>query len=177
MSFFKILFRPKVNPITLRKKPPPGKFASAYKFPDRIVVHSQARLPEWALIACEPFLTLPPNAVPEDVGRAVQTALAGFRPEIPNPGHLKEVTAAFVRGVGAKSHKQLQETSIHCGIVKLDDRLEFQPYHNGGMSGDTKGFRPISEAKFSLPANSSLAEIGAALHRCLALCTTIYDHA
>lgn len=176
MNFLKNLFGLKPNPITARKKPPPGKFASAYRFPDRMVLHSQARLPGWALIACEPYLALPRDAAAEDVGHAVRAALAGYRAEMSEPVELKQVTAAFVRGVGAKSHKQLQENSISCSIKELDGWLEFQPSHNGGTRGDTKGFQPISGTQFSLAADSAPAEIGTALVRCFALCTTIYEH-
>ncbi len=177
MNFLKHLFGSKPNPITAKRKPPPGKFASANRFPDRMVLHSEAREPGWALIACKPYLTLRRDASAEDVGRAVQTVLAGYRAELPESADLKQFTAAFVRGVGAKSHKQLQESSISCSIKELDGRLEFQPYHNGGTRGDTKGFQPISGAQFSLAADSAPAEIGIALVRCFALCTTLYEHA
>lgn len=174
-ELFEELVWSKIKPrATMKKSPPAGKMASAYRFPDRMVLHSQARLPGWALAACEPYLTLPRDAVAEDVGRAVQTVIAGFRAEAPQPDDFKQVTAAFVRGVGARSHKQLQESSISCSIMERDGRLEFQPYHNGGTSGDTKGFQPISGAQFSLAADSAPAEIGATLVRCFALCTTIY---
>jgi hypothetical protein len=178
MNFLKNLLGSKPNPITAKKKlPPPGKHASAYRFPDRTVLHSQARTPGWTLIACEPYLTLPQVAAVEDIGRAVQAVIAGYRAEEPETLDWKQVTAAFVRGLGAKSHKQLQESSICCGIVERDGQLNFQPYHNGGTSGDTKGFQPISGAQLSLAADSAPAEIGAALIRCFALCTTIYDRA
>jgi len=175
MSFLKNLFQSTLGSITAQKKPPAGRFASAYRFPDRIVLHSSAQLPSWALIACEPYLTLPRDAATEDMGKAVQAVLAGFRVEMTGPVDLKDVTANFVRGVGAESHKQLQMTSISCNISERDGRLEFQPNHNGGTSGDTKGFQPISGTQFSLAANSSPAEIGAALIRCFSLCTSIYD--
>ncbi len=175
MSFFKNLFQSKSTPTRARKIPPPGRFASAYKFADRIVLHSRARLPGWTLIACEPYLTLAQDAVAEDLGRAVLTALAGFRPDMPDPTDFKQVTADFVRGVGAKSHKQLQESSISCGIAEREGRLEFQAHHNGGTSGDAKGFQPIPGAQFSVAVNSSVTEIGTALMRCLSQCTTIYD--
>src|ERR1700722_589265 len=125
MNLLKNLFGSKSNPITAQKKPPSGKFVSAYRFPDRMVVHSRARLPGWTLVACEPYLTLPRDAVAEDVGRAVLTALAGYRAEMSEPFESKQVTAAFVRGVGAKSHKQLQERSISCSIVEREGQLEF----------------------------------------------------
>lgn len=176
MSFLKNLFGAKPDQIITpkRKPPPPGKFASAYRFPDRIVLHSLAQMPSWIMITCEPYLALPRDAAAEEIGRAVHTVIAGFRPDAPDPADFKQVTADFVRGVGAKSHKQLQETAISCSIKELDGQLEFQPSHNGGTSGDTKGFQPISGAQFSLPANSSPADIGAALLRCFDLCTTIY---
>ena len=129
-----------------------------------MVLHSQGRLPGWTQIACEPYVTLPRNAPAEDIGKAVQAVLAGFRDEIPEPVEWKSVTADFVRGVGAKSHKQLQTSSICCGISERDGKLEFQPHHNGGPSGGAKGFQPISGAQFSLPANSAPTEIGTVPH-------------
>lgn len=175
MNFLKNLLGSTPNPVTATKKSPPsGKWASAYRFPDRMVLHSQARLPSWIHLACEPYLTLPRDAAAEDVGRAVRTVLDGFRAEAPQPDDYKQGAAAFVRGVGAKSQKQLQETSICCGIMERDGQLEFQPHHNGGTSGDRKGFQPISGVQYSLAADSAPAEIGAALIRCFALCTTIY---
>ena len=175
MSFLKNLFQSKSNPVTPRKEPPPGKFAGAYRFSDRTVLHSQGRLPGWTMIACDPYITLPRDAAAEDVGRAVQSVVAGFRPQVPDPADFKQVTAAFVRGVGARSNKQLQESSIACNLSERNAQLEFEPCHNGGTSGDTKGFQPIPGARFSLSANSTPAEIGAALDRCFALCTSIYD--
>src|ERR1051325_6643218 len=122
MSFLRNLFQSKSTPVKARKEPPPGKYASAYRFDDRMVLHSLARLPEWALIASEPYLTLPRDAATEEIGRAVQTVLAAFRAQAPEPGDFKQVTAAFVRGIGAKSHKQLQESSICCGLSECEGK-------------------------------------------------------
>lgn len=191
MNFLKNLFQSKSNPVTREKTPLPvtprqtlppkpekprlpGKFASAYKFFDRMVVHCVAKWPNWTLIACEPFFTLPPEAAAQDLGRAVQTALAGSRSETPTQYDWKQHTPALLRGLGAKSWNQVQETSIRCDIKELDGLLEFQPYHNCGISADTQGFRR-TEANFYISANSSPAEIGAALVQGFALCTTIYD--
>lgn len=179
MNFLKSLFQSKTTPVpprqTLPAKPEkprlPGKFASAHKFPDRTVVHGMATWPNWTLAGCEPFLTLPPEATAEDLGHAVQTALAGSRPETPTQHDWRQHTPTLLRGLGAKSWNQVLKTSIFCKIKELDGLLEFQPYH---ITGDTQGFRS-TEANFYIPANSSPAEIGAALSQCLALCTTIYD--
>jgi hypothetical protein len=156
------------------KSPKPDRVAQAYKLPDRIVLHSQARAPSWLYVACEPYLTLSPNAPPDEIGRAVLTVLRDYRAEVPEPNNFKEVTAAFLRGVGAKSHKQLQQTSINCGILERPGRLDFEPTHNGGTSGDSKGFQPISGTRFGIALDASPAEIGAALLKGFDLCTTIY---
>jgi hypothetical protein len=154
-----------------------SKVASAYRFADRIVLHSQARTPAWFCIACEPYLTLSREAGPEAVGQAVRSVLDGYRPDIPQPSDLKQVTAAFVRGLGAKSNKQIQESSVCCGIRDQEGQLVFEPTHNGGTSGDAKGFQPITQARVSLRADAPAAEIGAALLRGFDLCTTIYESA
>lgn len=156
------------------KTPPSNKIASAYKFSDRFVLHSQARTPAWFYIACEPYVTLSTSVTTEEIGAAAQTVLTGFRAEIPQPTDFKQVTADFVRGVGAKSHKKLQETSICCGINEQDGKIEFKPTHNGGTSGDSKGFQPIAAEKISLPSNASTTEIGSALLKAFSLCTTVY---
>jgi hypothetical protein len=155
----------------------PNKAASAYRFADRIVLHSQARTPAWFYIACEPYLRLSREASPEEVGRAVRSALDGYRPDIPQPSDLKQVTAAFVRGLGARSNKQIQQSSICCGIRDQEGQLVFEPTHNGGTRGDAKGFQPTKEGRVSVRADAPAAEIGAALLRGFDLCTTIYESA
>jgi hypothetical protein len=155
---------------------PPKKSASGYRFTDRLVLHSRAQTPAGFYIACEPYLTLPRDATAEEVGRAVQSVLNGFRADIPQPSNFKQNTADFIRGVGAKSQKKLQESSIFCSIREQDGKLEFIPYHNGGTSGDSQGFQPIAGAKILLASDSALNEIGIALFKSFALCTTIYEH-
>jgi hypothetical protein len=155
-------------------RPQPDTIASGYSFLDRIVLHSLGQTPAGFYIACEPYVTLPREAPPEDIGRAVQTVLYGYQAEVPQPVDWKQFTAVFVRGLGAKSHKKVQESSMSCGISQRQGRLEFNPTHNGGTSGDGKGFQPIAGAHFSIPASAAPSEIGEALLRGFGLCTTIY---
>jgi hypothetical protein len=149
--------------------------AAARRLTDRLILHSHAQKPAGFYIACEPYLTLPTDATTEQVGHAVQSVLAGFRTDIPQPSDWKHVTADFIRNIGVKSHKKLQESSIFCGIEEQNGKIEFVPSHNGGTSGDTKGFQAISGAKISLAANSATDEIGTALLKGFSLCTTIYE--
>ena len=162
---------------TTMRTPPSDKIDSAYRFPDRIVLHGTGRLVSWMCIACEPYVTLGRNASAEELGQAVKRVIEGFRAQMPDPSDWKEVTAGFVRGVGAKSHKQLQQTSICCGLSEKAGQLEIQPNHNGGTSGDSNGFQPIAGATFTIPFSAPPAEVGPALLRGFNLCTSVYETA
>ena len=52
--------------------------------------------------------------------------------------------------------------------------FEFEPTHNGGTAGDSKGFQPNGCA-FTIPLSSRSDELGAALRKAFSLCTTIYE--
>jgi hypothetical protein len=81
---------------------------------------------------------------------------------------------AFVRGVGAKSHQQLQQTAVKCGIYVREERIEIEPTHNGGTRGDTKGFMPIMESLVTVARDASPEEVGAALIQGFDLCTSVF---
>jgi hypothetical protein len=159
------------------KRTQPNTTASAYRFADRIVLHSQGRTPSWIYVACEPYVTLSPGAAAEEVGRAVRSVLDGYRADAPQPTDWKQVTAGFVRGLGTKSNKQIQQDSICCGIREQEGQLVFGPTHNGGTSGDAKGFQPIKRAQVAIRTDAPDSEIGAALLRGFDLCTTVYASA
>ena len=155
--------------------PQSSRIASAYRFPDRIVLHSQGRTPSWIHAACEPYVKLSLDAVTQELGQAVRSVLDGYQPEAPQPTDWKEVTAGFVRGLGAKSNRQVQQSSVCCGIREQDGQLVFEPTHDGGTSGDAKGFQPLNGANISIQTDAPASEIGAALLRGLDRCTTVYE--
>ena|ERR1051326_2951494 len=158
-----------------KKAPPPTKIAAAYSFSDAFVLHSQGRAPSWIHIACEPYIRLSRGASSDDLGRAVRSILNAYRPEVTEPADFKQVTADFLRGMGVKSNRRLQETSISCGLRQKEDGFEFAPARNGGTSGDGKGFQPIAGAAFLIPIDASDAELGAGLLRGFDLCTSIFS--
>jgi hypothetical protein len=125
-------------------------------------------------VACDPYLTISLDAANDDLGRAVRASLEGYRSEIARPSDWKQLRVSFVEGLGAKSHRQLQQYAINCRIVEWERELEFQPTHNGGTKGDSKGFQPISGTSFMVAAGATAAEIGTALVRGFDLCTTTY---
>jgi len=155
----------------------PARIACAYKFADRYVVHSQARTTAGLYVGCKPYLLLRPDCSDEEIGQAVNAALAGFKVSVPTPTNWKEFRQAWLAGLRAKSERQLQQTSVYCGISDYIDRIEFEPSHNGGTSGEGRGFAPSIDRKFALMASASPKQLGAALCRAFTLCSTIYDQA
>jgi len=155
----------------------PTRIACAYKFADRYVVHSQARTTAGFYVACEPYLLLGLDCSDEELGKALNAALVRFKVSVPTPTDWKQFRQAWVAGLRAKSERQVQQTSVYCGISDYGDHLEFEPSHNGGTSGDTKGFAPLVDRKFSLPDDAPSERLGEALRRALTLCSTIYEPA
>ena len=155
----------------------PFRTASAYKSLDKIVIHSHGRTPAGFYVACDPYFKLACDASAEDCGKTVLAALNAYRFEVPQPesNEWTEMTRALVRGVGAKSHKQLQLNAICCGILEHAARLAIEPTHNRGTTGSSKGFQPINEALVIAARDASSAEIGTALLRGFDLCTNTLE--
>jgi len=150
-----------------------SKYANAYLFADRLIVHSYLQTP-YGSFAIGPFQRLDRSAPAEEVGRSVLAALAASieQKEMP-PG--KETTKIFLAGVGVKSNAQLQRGATSVGIRQTPTELEFTATHNGGTAGDQKGFQPLrNSSPLRLPAVASLTEIGTALMDAFGRCTTIY---
>lgn len=148
------------------------KYATAYLFPDRLVLHSNLQT-DFGSFACGPFQRLDRAAALDEIGRCVRIALESSHvgSEMPN---VKETTKGFHAGVGVKSNAQLQRAAVCVGISQAG-ALEFEPTHNGGTSGDAKGFQPIARTEpLRLPADAPRADIGAALMKAFSLCTTVY---
>jgi hypothetical protein len=153
----------------------PDRIACAYKFADRYVVHSHARTTAGFYVACEPYLLLRIDCFDEELGQAVQTALCGFKVSVTTPTNWKEFRQQWVASLGAKSERQLQRASLYCGISDYGDHLEFEPSHNGGTSGDTRGFAPLGDRMLRLPGDTPSEQLGEAMRRAFALCSTIYE--
>jgi hypothetical protein len=158
----------------LRKPIEQRKFASAYLFPDRLVIHSQLHTP-YGMFASEPFQGLDRDASPGEIGRCIGVALQSSRSQSDMPMG-KEFAKWYLKGMGVKSNAQLQRTALNVGIIQLESNLEFSPTHNGGATGDSKGYFPISgQSPLCIAIDASPAEIGATLLKAFSLCTSVYD--
>jgi len=152
-----------------------SKHASAFLFPQDIRVHSQLHTP-YGMFACEPYQRIDRAAPAEAIAAAVRIALQHAREqaEMP-PGSGKDIMKAYLVGMGVRSNAELQRKSRYVGIEQAAD-LAFHPTHNGGTSGDGKGFQPIPGVDaIRVPITAAPADVAAALLRAFELCTSIYD--
>jgi hypothetical protein len=165
-----------VNLLFWRKstpKTPPldRKYASAYQFTDRVVIHPQIHTP-YGLFSSEPYQQLVPNASPEEIGRCVVDALRASKSQEEMPGG-KDFAKQYLKSMGVKSNAELQRAAkyqVH--IAEQSQNIELHPRHNGGASGDTKGYRPIPGlSPLTVTVAAPPAEIGAALLKAFSLCT------
>jgi hypothetical protein len=153
----------------------PEQSALAYHLGHRILVHSQSRTPEGLWIATAPFIRLEGTPDPEELGRAVLGALDASVMDHPTPADPKEVTAALVKGAGVRSYAALQRAAALCGITRNTGGCRIVPHHNGGTSGDGRGFHELPEVGEELKADVPAAELGVVVVAAFGRCSSIYD--
>jgi hypothetical protein len=152
----------------------PDKFASAYQFPNRLVMHGVAQTVSGFYVAHEPYLSLPTGISLDEIGSVILSVLDGFKIDYPRPTNWPELTKKFLQDMRVKSNRKLQEDSILCNIAQYGECFEFIPTHNGGTRGDKKGFSPIPGGEFSIPGFLLKKDLGGALQRSFELCTSVY---
>ncbi len=153
--------------------------AAAYRLRDRIVLHAEAKAGEFGpTIGAAPFLTLPPDTAPEEVGAGILAALVAYRSGVPSPteSDYDVATRSLYRAAGVGSNRRLLEASLYCRVSESQDVLQYLPYNNGGTRGNRKGFQPKLPMEWLLVRKpATTAELGEALARAFELCTTVYD--
>jgi hypothetical protein len=153
--------------------------AGAYRLRDRIMLHAEAKTGEFGpTLGVAPFLTLPLDAAPEEIGAGILAALDAYRSGVPEPTESDYDVAnrSLYRAAGVSSNRKLLEASLYCRISEDRDHFQFLPYDNGGTRGNRKGFQPKLPLEWLLVRKpATAAELGEALARAFELCTTIYD--
>jgi hypothetical protein len=150
------------------------KSATAYLFSDHLMLHSELSTP-FGRLASEPFLRVPRDVSPDEIGRAAATVLEASR-SAPDTPHGKDFANFYLKSLGVKSNAELQRTALNVSIAHMANNFEFSPTHNGGASGDTKGYRPIPEVSpLSVSADAPAADIGEILLKAFSLCTSVYQ--
>ncbi len=155
-----------------RLKPSPVlQYAGAYLFSAKMVIVSFGRVPAGFFVQCDPFIELPLESDDESAGQAVLKSLKAFRTRIAAPANFAAHRKKQLLALGFSSERKLQLQALYCSFTLGSEGFKFEPTHNRGASGDSKGFQPNGSA-FTLPLLSSADEIGEALRRSFSLCTT-----
>jgi len=156
--------------------PPPlvgltGRFAGAYAFGEKVVIHGQCGHGGYYLVGA-PALGASLSDADDVLGRFVREALAGYQPNLPaqapsDDNWMKPV----LKAVGARSQRQLQEAGRHCWIEETATGSAIVPTYNGGNRGAQRGFTRLEDRAVRVGRDASDLEFGAALRRALECCS------
>ena len=144
------------------------KEATAYKRSDGWYFHAFSRTTAGIAMGAGPRIKLSNNAVRDELGNAVLTALEGSTTGVPHPMP-KESAKSFQPMLDlacVKNWAAFSRGAANVDITLKDERLEFEPWRNAGAR---EGFVPIPNAQIVLPANASADEIGEALQKAMAI--------
>ncbi len=75
---------------------------------------------------------------------------------------------------GFKTKGDMFKPMFSCSVSKENDGYLFYPYHQRALTA-WEGNEYTKANKFTIPLTATAAEMGAALRRCLALCTSKFD--
>ncbi len=149
--------------------------ASAFRMNERFVIHSDSKTEVGVYVASEPFIVLDIQASPGEIGEAVLRALLASKAGIVFPADLKPIDKKLFKAAKVSSHRQFQQSAIHCGISKTSTGIQIDPSHNGGTRGDKKGFQYRPERRLIVRLEDSPEQLGLALLRAFDACTSIYE--
>ena len=147
--------------------------AGALQRPEATLVYAEAELAGGGHLSEPPVFRLAPAASPEELGDAVQGALAAYRTAVPRPDHGEwgEAGKPFLKAAGFRSWRSLHRDAKMSWITQNPDgSYVFTILKNGGSRGDRKGFQPFGVPDQKLRADASTAELGLALLGALDLC-------
>ena len=146
------------------------RIASIYKLKDRILVHADSRTTDGVWVAAAPFLSLPLDSNPDDIGDAIAKALASSADNIPHPTDWRAVAAPRLSAAGVRSERSFQADAAHVSVSLYRREYIVEPHRNGGTSGADKGFHAIPELRRLIGPDGTPATIGQAVIEALASC-------
>lgn len=137
------------------------KSASAYRLRDRYLICPNIRTTTGLWMNSAPYVTLPLDADPRLIGKAILTALEGSTQGAPHPTDFRAASELRRSAAGVRSERQFQLGATYIGISIDGDNLRLLPYRNGGSKGDQKGFYPSHEQERFIEMRSGADEVGA----------------
>ena len=137
--------------------------AAIYLLKDRVLVHPWERTAVGLGIASEPFVSLPVDANPDTLGKAILTALSHSGQTVPHPRSWKGLDTPRLKAAGVKSERAFQSGTRSLSVERGAESFRIEPSRNGGTKGDTKGFEPLPERSILVASDASAEKLGAAV--------------
>ena len=144
--------------------------ASAYRLSDRYFIHPSKRTTAGLWIAQPDFVSLPLEASPEELGLAVVASLAQSTGVVPHPTVWTGLSKPRLAAAGFRSEKAFMQ-GAHLVSVALADTIILDPNHNGGTTGEQRGFTPLPDKRFIILPNSAPMVVGSELLAAFKACT------
>jgi hypothetical protein len=121
-------------------------------------------------VGTTPITRLTDDSAPGQIGEAVIDALNRSKIEVPIPTDHKAVEQELFKVMGVRSRRASMAGTRYCSVEREARAITIAPYHNGGASGDDRGYRPLGNP-ISLPLDAPAESIGEAVRAVLARST------
>jgi len=139
------------------------KRAGIYQLKDRIFIHPW-QLTETGLgMGTDPYVSLPFEVEPVDLGKAALDALKQSGRTIPHPTEWKAQGAARLKAAGVKTEKAFQTKASYVCLELRGGQILVDPSRNGGTKGDSKGFEAIAGFTIPVEADAPAVDLGNAI--------------
>ncbi len=162
----------------LRTGRPPA-LATVYLRDGRILVQASDRT-EWRTagfwIGALPVISLAASSSAAIIGQAVLDALARSRVEVPVPDRGADLEAPLRHAAGVRSHRAFMTGTRACWVSQDKGAIRIDALHNGGASGEERGFSPLPDTeKRTLEATATADAVGRAVRDALERATIASD--
>jgi hypothetical protein len=144
--------------------------ADAYRWANRVLVNSVARTRAGFSVATEPWIALPAEFQPTELGRALAEALSSSKTDLLLPIDYKALKAARLSAAGVRSERQFMQSVQFVSIESDGSGISFTPSRNAGWLGEQKGFHLLENQTVRVSISADSAALGVALAKAWSLC-------
>jgi hypothetical protein len=141
------------------------KCAQVYTRCGRLFVCPQSLTTDELWIDQDPVAVLETNSSASDKGRALLSALALSRVNVPHPTSWHDRNKVLLSAAGVKNWKTFSKDATSVCVEWDDAGISFVPYENQGSDGLVE----IDDGRIVIKTSSSDEAVGAALERALTL--------
>lgn len=140
--------------------------ASIYKFPNYYIVHPDNTTTVGYGVSSGPYIRLNENTSKIDLAKTLLEVLdkskMGVIDNIRN-----DDMSEYLKSMGFKSYKKLQENAIYCAVYVRNDTITFFPSNN---THGSNGFEFFDERKIVISTKESTEQIANAVESALSQC-------